>query len=117
MTIGDTKSIWDVDLNATRFGKIGIRIAQQLNFWVNDDATSQVVNTAVTPIMEQISEEILLDLITAAKAYSPTQPWDFIQANVIRISWRILQNYNIILKKIRKILNRDKTIEITTVTL
>ena len=117
MTEADTESIWDVALDTARFGKIGVRIAEQLNFWVNDDAISQVVSTAVTPIMEQLSEEILLDLITAAKAYSPTQPWDFIQAKVIRVSNRILSNYGIILKKIRKILNRDKTIEITTVKL
>lgn len=108
MTIGDTQSIWSVSLDATRFGNIGVRIAEQLNFWVNDDSTSQVVNTAVTPIMEQLSEEILLDLITAAKAYSPTQPWDFIQANVIRVSSRILSNYKIILKKIKNILGTEK---------
>jgi len=108
----DTEAIWDVALDTTRFDLVNIRIAEQLNFWVNDDATSQVVSTAITPIMEQISEEILLDLITAAKAYSPTQPWDFIQANVIRVSNRILSNYGIILKKIRKILGLDKTIEI-----
>lgn len=117
MTELDTESIWDVALDTIRFGKIGIRIAEQLNFWVNDDATSQVTSTAVIPILEQISEEILLDLITAAKAYSPTQPWDFIQANVIRVSERILRNYDRILKKIRKILGLDKTIEIVEVKL
>lgn len=108
MTELDTESIWDVSLDTARFGKIGIRIAEQLNFWVNEDATSQVTSTAVIPIMEQLSEEILLDLITAAKAYSPTQPWDFIQANVIRVSQRILRNYSILLIKIQKILGTRK---------
>lgn len=103
MTEADTENIWDVTLDTTRFGKIGIRIAEQLNFWVHDDATDQVTNTAVMPVMEQLSEEILLDLITAAKAYSPTQPWDFIQANVIRVSLRILSNYGQILEKIKNI--------------
>ena len=102
MTIADTKSIWDVALDATRFGKIGIRIAEQLNFWVTGDATEQIIDTTVTPILEQLSEEILLDLITAAKAYSPTQPWDFIQAKVIRVSSRILGNYGIILLRIKE---------------
>jgi len=102
MTIADTKTIWDVTIDPTRFDKIGLRIAKILNFWVTGNAEEQVIDTAVTPILEQLSEEILLDLITAAKAYSPTQPWDFIQANVIRVSNRILGNYGIILKRIKE---------------
>lgn len=108
MTEVDTESIWDVTLDTTRFGKIGIRIAEQLNFWVNDAATSQVTNTAVTPILEQLSEEILFDLIAAAKLNAVTKPWDFIQANVTRVSNRILANYGKILKKIRNILGKEK---------
>lgn len=101
MTEADTESIWDVALTTARFGKIGIRIAEQLNFWVNGDSTSQVTSTAVLPQMEQLSEEILLDLIQASKSYSVTEPWNFIQANVVRVSQRILANYGLILKKIR----------------
>lgn len=117
MTELDTESIWNTLLDTTRFGKIGIRIAEQLNFWVNDNATDQVTSTAVLPILEQISEEILLDLISSSKTYAVDRPWDFIQANVIRISWRILKNYDIILDKIKKILGRNKTIEIVRVPL
>ena len=65
MTEVDTESIWDTALDTTRFGKIGIRIAEQLNFWVNEDATSQVTSTAIIPILEQLSEEILMDLIAS----------------------------------------------------
>lgn len=108
MTEGDTESIWSVALDTARFGNIGTRIAEQLNFWVNDSATSQVTNTAVTPIMEQLSEEILLDLIQTAKGYSTINPWDFIQANVVRVSQRILRNYGKILKKIKNILGKEK---------
>ena len=114
MTEADTEGIWDTTLDTTRFGKIGVRIAEQLNFWVNDDATSQVTDTAVTPILEQISEEILIELIASANINNVTNPWDFIQANVVRVSLRILENYNIILKKIMNILSRNKTIEIVT---
>jgi len=117
MTEADTESIWDTSLDTTRFGNIGVRIAEMLNFWVNDDATSQVVNTAVTPILEQISEEILLDLILASKGHAVIVPWNFIQANVVRISLRILSNYGDVLKKITKILSRNKTIEIVEVKL
>lgn len=108
MTEADTESIWDVALDTARFGKIGVRIAEQLNFWVNDNATTQVTNTAVLPILEQISEEILLELIQASKSYAVEKPWDFIQANVARISTRILVNYDNILKKIGNILGQTK---------
>lgn len=108
MTEADTESIWDTSLDTTRFGNIGVRIAEQLNFWVNDDATSQVTNTAVTPILEQISEEILMELIAASKVEKTVQPWEFIQANVVRMSWRILKNYGIILEKIRRVLGNSK---------
>jgi hypothetical protein len=117
MTELDTESIWNTALDTARFANIGVRIAEQLNFWVNEDATSQVTSTKVTPILEQISEEILLELIMASKAYKFSDTWNFIQANISRISSRILDNYGSLLKKIRKILGLDKSIEIVTRTL
>ena len=112
MTEADTEGIWDTEIPTARFDLINVRIAEQLNFWCNDDATKQVTNAAVTPILEQISEEILLDLIESAKSYATTNPWDFIQATVVRVSTRILANYNIILDKIKTILG-SKKIELT----
>ena len=112
MTELDTESIWDTTFVTARFDKINIRIAEQLNFWVTDNAANQVTNTAVTPILEQLSEEILLELIQASKSYAVEKPWDFIQANVARISSKILENYDIILKKISKILG-NTGIELT----
>ena len=106
MTEADVESIWDTTWDTTRFGKIGVRIAEMLNFLVNGDATSQVTNTAVTPILEQISEEILLDLKLAAQANAITVPWDFIQANVSKIDWRYYDNY--LLQKVREKLGKTK---------
>ena len=114
MTKLDTESIWDTEIPTARFDFINVRIAEQLNFWCKDDATNQVTNAAVTPILEQISEEILLDLIESAKSYATTNPWDFIQANVVRVSTRILANYDIILDKIKTILG-SKKIELTNI--
>ena len=116
MTEVDTESIWNTTIETARFTKINIRIAEQLNFWCNDNATTQVTSAAVTPVLEQISEEILLELIAASKTYAVDRPWDFIQANVGRISRKILTNYGIILNKIRTILGSTK-IELTKVTL
>jgi hypothetical protein len=108
MTEADTESIWDATLDTDRFGKIGVRIAEILNFWVNDSATSQVTNTAVTPIMEQLSEEILFDLINAAKVNKYVDVWQFIQMNVTRIATKAIRDNRILLEKAKKILGQSK---------
>ena len=103
MTEEDTESIWDTSLDTTRFGNIGVRIAEILNFFINDDATSQVTNTAYTPICEQLSEEALIELIAAAKVEKAVQPWDFITSNVVRITSNVIKRNMFIIDKIRKL--------------
>ena len=101
MTEADTESIWGVALDTTRFGKIGVRIAEVLNFWINGDATSQVTNTAVTPLCEQLSEEALIRLIAAAQINSVIDPSRFIQANVVSITSKVVRDNKLILDKIK----------------
>lgn len=115
MTEADVESIWGTTWDTTRFGKIGIRIAEMLNVLVYDDATNQCTDIRVTPVLEQISEEILLSLANAAKANKFTDIWGFIAANISQIDWKFYDGY--LLKKVRKILNRDKSIEMVTRTL
>ena len=118
MTEADTESIWDTLLDTTRFGKIGVRIAELLNIWVNDGATKQITNVDVTPLLEQISEEILFDLMSSAQLEKVTNPWDFVQARVVRVAARILENYgDTWLEKVKTILGRNKVIEIVRRTL
>jgi hypothetical protein len=111
MTEADVESIWDTAWDTARFGKIGIRIAEILNFLVSGDATSQITDTSVIPILEQISEEILLDLKLAAQANAIIVPWDFISANISKIDWSFYDNY--LLKKVRQKLGHTK-IELVT---
>ena len=106
MTELDVESIWDTKWDTARFDKINVRLAEIINFLVNGNATSQVTNTAVTPILEQISEEILLDLKLAAQANAITVPWDFIQANISKIDWRFYDTY--LLKKVRNVEGHEK---------
>jgi len=111
MTEADVESIWDTAWDTARFDKIGIRIAEILNFLINGDATSQITDTSVTPILEQISEEILLELKLAAQANAIIIPWDFISANISKIDWSFYDNY--LLKKVRQKLGHTK-IELVT---
>jgi len=110
MTETDVESIWDTEWDTTRFNFINVRIGEMLNFLVHQDATTDVTNTGCLPILEQISEEILLGLKMAATATDVEEPWDFIQANISKIDWKFYDTY--LLKKVRKTLGYDKTIEI-----
>ena len=111
MTELDVESIWDTAWDTTRFGKINIRIGEILNFLVYGDATTEITSTAVLPIIEQISEEILLDLKLAAQANAIIVPWDFIQANISKLDWRFYDGY--LLKKVREKLGQT-TMEMVT---
>ena len=111
MTIGDVQSIWTSQWDATRFNFINIRIAEMLNFLVHGDSTTNVTNTGCLPILEQISEEILLELEMAAKATGTNNPWNFIQARISKMDWRYYDNY--LLKKVRQKLGHTK-IEMVT---
>lgn len=82
MTELDTESIWATgDLDTTRFGKINIRIAELLNIIFSGDATTNITDTKVLPYLEQFSEELLLELLLAAKANKFSDVWGFIQSN------------------------------------
>ena len=111
MSEGDVESIWDTSWDTTRFDNINLRIGEILNFLVSGNATTEITNTAVLPILEQISEEILLDLKLAAQANAIVVPWDFIQANISKMDWKFYDTY--LLKKVRNVLGNEK-MEITT---
>ena len=118
MTEADTESIWATgDLDATRFGKIGVRMAEFINFKLYRDATNQCATAAVLPLLEEFSEEVLIDLIASAKISATTNPWDFIQA---RVSDFLIRKYRIWkeeFEEIRSMLGTKKSIEIVTRTL
>ena len=111
MTEADVESIWDTTWDTTRFDKINLRIGEVINFLVSGNATIEITNVAVLPILEQISEEILLDLKLAAQANAIVVPWDFIQANISKMDWKFYDTY--LLKKVRNVLGHEK-MEITT---
>jgi hypothetical protein len=106
MTELDVESIWESTWDTTRFGKINVRLAELLNFLVTGDATSQITDTGVTPVLEQISEEILLDLANASKSNKFVDVWQFITANISKIDWAFYDTY--LLKKVRQKLGYTK---------
>lgn len=100
MTEVDTESIWNTVLDTTRFGKINVRIGEVLNFWCFGDAATDTTDTRILPILEQISEEALIELIDASKSEKFNDPWTFIQARVARITSKILRANMFLLREV-----------------
>ena len=107
MTEADAESIWGIaDFDTTRFGKINVRIAKMINFLVGEDAATDITDTRVLPVLEQVSEEIFIELKIAAQGGDAVDPWDFIQANISRIDWKYYDGY--LLRKVKKLLGYEK---------
>ncbi|KKN56980.1 hypothetical protein LCGC14_0567020 [marine sediment metagenome] len=113
MTEADFESIWGATIETARFGLINVRIGEVLNYLLTRDAATDITNTAILPMVEQLSEESLIELLQASKSNKFTDVWRFIQSNAARIIRRILQNNREVVKMIRQDLGFEK-MEITT---
>jgi hypothetical protein len=112
MTEADVESIWDTTWVTARFDLINVRIAELINIFFNDDATSNITDTAVLPYLEQIAEELLLELALAAKANKFSDTWQFIQANVTHFFVAKMNRNKWLNDHIFKILGKTETVEI-----
>lgn len=103
MTEADTEAIWSKSLTTATFALIGVRIAEILNFWIYRDATQQCTNTAVTPILEQLSEQALIKIIYEAKAQNVLKPGEYAQANAANLTTELLfeRGNRLLLKEIQ----------------
>lgn len=115
MTIATYNSIWEDAFDSTRFGKIGIRMAEILNFRIFKDATQQVTTAGSTPILEHISEEALIELVAASKETGVTNPWDFIQANIGGFMMRKMRQWKEFLDDIESIEGQKESIEFSDI--
>lgn len=104
MTELDTESIWKTSLTTARFDKINVRIGQLLNFEITGDAATDITSTKVLPILEQISEEVLFEIIVASKGVGESTPWHVAASMVTSIFNRMIGNYWRTIKKIQDVL-------------
>lgn len=107
----DMESIWEFGIETAKFALIGVRMAEILNHRIYNDATQQVTDTAHLPILKQISEECMHELIAASKETAVERPWDFIQANVMNFMRRRLAAWNERLDAIQIDLERKHNIK------
>jgi len=109
----DFEKLWATgDLETTRFVMIGVRMAELLNMVVHGDAATNVTDTKILPFLEQFSEELLLNLYAASKIKTLTNPWDFIQANVLSFFIKKYKENLILFDMIRKIGGYTESIEV-----
>ena len=99
----DMEGMWNFGIETARFTLIGTRMAELLNFRVNKDATKQVTTAGSLPILKQISEEALQELINAAKSQAVDKPWDFIRSNVMNFMTRKMKQWDEFLEDIAAI--------------
>lgn len=106
MTYADFKSIWSAEIVETRFNLINIRMGELLNFTVRPDKDSQtdVTNTKVLPMLEQASEEALLDLMNAAKSNKFSDVWQFINSRSNWVMSKLLFQNRRIIDEIKELL-------------
>ena len=117
MTIAETRSIWAATLgDATRFDYINVRFGEILNFKCrkDKDAATDITETKVLPILEQISEEALFRLIAAAKIDATNAPWTFIQANVVSVMSKVLRDNRELIDEIKLVLETKVIIKFSS---
>ena len=106
MTELDTESIWDAEIPTARFALINVRLGEILNFHIRKDKDSQtdITDTRVLPLLEQMSEEGLFDLINAAKSNKFSDVWQFINSKAVWVMSKVLWNNRRTVNEIKELL-------------
>ena len=113
MTELDFESIWGATIETARFTKINVRLGEILNYFFTRDAATDIADTKVLPILEQLSEEALMNLLNGAKANKFVDVWQFINANASSVMSRILRENPEIVEMVKSDL-ATKKMEITS---
>ena len=102
----DTEGLWGVSLSTTQFNLINVRLGEILNFTVRKDKDSQtdVTDTKILPLLEQMSEEGMFELLQAAKTDKFTDVWRFVQSKSIWVMSKLIFQNRVIIKEIKDVL-------------
>lgn len=83
----DFESIWGRQIETARFTKINVRLGEILNFLITRDASTDITDTTILPMIEQFAEESLILILQASKSDKFSDVWKFIQSgagNIVR---------------------------------
>lgn len=113
MSETDFESIWGAVIATARFDLINVRLGEVLNYLLTRDAATDITSTAIKPMLEQLSEQSLIELLQASKSNKFTDVWRFIQSNAAQIVSRVLRNNREVVDMIKADLGAKK-MEITS---
>ena len=108
MTEATFESIWGATIETARFNLINIRIGGILNYLITRDGATDVTDTRVIVMFEELSEESLIELLQASKSNKFTDVWRFIQSNAARIISRVLRSNRETVEMIKRDLGFEK---------
>lgn len=111
MTEADFESIWGATIETARFVLINVRLGEILNYLLTGDAATDITDTKVLPILEQLSEEALMNILQGSKSNKFNDVWQFIQSNATRIMSKILWDNRIIEKRLKISLGKKHPIK------
>ena len=106
MDYDDFKTIWGSTILEARFNLINVRMGEILNFIVraDKDAQTDITNTKVLPMLEEASEEGLVELLQATKTNKFSDVWQFVQSNSVSVMSKMLFKNRQIIKEIKEVL-------------
>lgn len=96
----DFEDIWDATIATAKFDLINVRLGEILNYLLTADAATDITDTKVLPILEQLSEEALMNILQASKSNKFNDVWQFMQINATRIMSKVLWDNKAIVKKL-----------------
>ena len=113
------ESIWATTWDTTQFGHINALIGTKFNFWINDAPATDITSVLIVSMLAAETNELFAYWNAIIKSSSVTNPWDFIRIwiNEHFIGDRFLEYYEKTIEKCKKLLNKNKTIEIVRRTL
>lgn len=107
----DFESIWGATIATARFDLINVRLGEILNYLLTGDAATDITDTKVLPILKQLSEEALMNILQAAKSNKFNDVWQFMGMNATRIMSKVLWDNRLIMKRVQVTLGKRYNIK------
>ena len=111
MTEADMESIWDFQIATAKFALINTRMGEIINFHVRKDRDAQtdITETKVTPILKQLAEEALIELLSSAKTIDHPIPVEYVTSHAVSVMSSVIRKNYWTIRAIKEVLE-SKTI-------
>lgn len=110
------ESIWSTFWDTTKFNFINVLIGTQFNFWITDDAGTDITDTEVKEILKQETHALFAFWNAITKIESTSNPWEFISVwmNDYLSGDDFYRRYRLLIEKCARILSQTEAIELVS---